>query len=110
MWNRRLIDWLLNHSEIYEIADIRPPKGLLLYGMPGTGKTLLAKAIASNSNANFISIKGAELLSKWAGESEKAIREVFRKARQIFQSDLVTSRSNRLTPLLKSLTHLFHST
>ncbi|MBA2267986.1 MAG: CDC48 family AAA ATPase [Nitrosopumilus sp.] len=78
-----LIDWLLNHSEIYEIADIRPPKGLLLYGMPGTGKTLLAKAIASNSNANFISIKGAELLSKWAGESEKAIREVFRKARQI---------------------------
>lgn len=78
-----LIDWFLNHSEIYEIADIRPPKGLLLYGMPGTGKTLLAKAIASNSNANFISIKGAELLSKWAGESEKAIREVFRKARQI---------------------------
>lgn len=78
-----LIDWLLNHSEIYEIADIRPPKGLLLYGMPGTGKTLLAKAIASNSNANFISIKGAELLSKWAGESEKAIRDVFRKARQI---------------------------
>nr|WP_261377849.1 CDC48 family AAA ATPase [Candidatus Nitrosocosmicus arcticus] len=78
-----LIDWFLNHSEIYEIADIRPPKGLLLYGMPGTGKTLLAKAIASNSNANFISIKGAELISKWAGESEKAIREVFRKARQL---------------------------
>jgi transitional endoplasmic reticulum ATPase len=78
-----LIDWLLNHSEIYEIADIRPPKGLLLYGAPGTGKTLLAKAIASNSNANFISIKGAELLSKWAGESEKTIQEVFRKARQL---------------------------
>ena len=78
-----LIDWLLNHSEIYEIADIRPPKGLLLYGMPGTGKTLLAKAVASNSNANFISIKGAELLSKWAGESEKSIQEVFRKARQL---------------------------
>ena len=78
-----LIDWLLNHSEIYEIAGIRPPKGLLLYGMPGTGKTLLAKAVASNSGANFISIKGAELLSKWAGESEKAIQEVFRKARQL---------------------------
>jgi transitional endoplasmic reticulum ATPase len=78
-----LIDWLLNHSEIYEIADIRPPKGLLLYGIPGTGKTLIAKAVASNSNANFISIKGAELLSKWVGESEKAIQEVFRKARQI---------------------------
>jgi len=78
-----LMDWLLNHSEIYEIADIRPPKGLLLYGPPGTGKTLLAKAVASNSNANFISIKGSELLSKWAGESEKAIQEVFRKARQL---------------------------
>ncbi len=78
-----LIDWFLNHSEIYEMADIRPPKGLLLYGLPGTGKTLLAKAVASNSNANFISIKGAELLSKWAGESEKAIQEVFRKARQM---------------------------
>ena len=78
-----LIDWLLNHSEIYEIANIRPPKGLRIDGMPGTGKTLLAKVVASNSNANFISIKGAELLSKWAGESEKAIQEVFRKARQI---------------------------
>ncbi len=78
-----LIDWLLNHSEIYEIADIRPPKGILFYGMPGTGKTLLAKAVASNSNANFISIKGAELISRWAGESEKAIREVFKKARQV---------------------------
>jgi transitional endoplasmic reticulum ATPase len=78
-----LIDWLLNHSEIYEIADIRPPKGLLFYGMPGTGKTLLAKAVASNSNANFINIKGAELISRWAGESEKAIREVFKKARQV---------------------------
>ena len=78
-----LIDWLLNHSEIYEIADIRPPKGLLFYGMPGTGKTLLAKAVASNSNANFINIKGAELISRWAGESEKAISEVFKKARQV---------------------------
>ncbi|CAN5699425.1 hypothetical protein BH23THE1_BH23THE1_13960 [soil metagenome] len=78
-----LIEWLLNRSEIYKIADIRPPKGVLLYGLPGTGKTLLAKAVASNSNANFISIKGAELISKWAGESEKAIQEVFRKARQI---------------------------
>ena len=74
-----LIDWLLNHSEIYEIADIRPPKGLLFYGMPGTGKTLLAKAVASNSNANFISIKGAELISRWAGESEKAIQGGFQK-------------------------------
>lgn len=77
-----MTEWPLNYPELYDLADIRPPKGILLYGPPGTGKTLLAKAVASNSNANFISIKGAELLSKWAGESEKAIREVFRKAKQ----------------------------
>lgn len=60
----------------------KPPKGIFLYGPPGTGKTLMAKAIANESEANFISIKGPELLSKWVGESEKEIREVFRKARQ----------------------------
>jgi transitional endoplasmic reticulum ATPase len=63
-------------------ARIKPPKGIFLYGPPGTGKTLLAKAIANESEANFISIKGPELLSKWVGESEKGIREVFRKARR----------------------------
>jgi len=61
---------------------IDPPKGILLYGPPGTGKTLLAKAVATESEANFIGVKGPEVLSKWVGESERAIREIFRKARQ----------------------------
>lgn len=77
-----MIEWPLKYPELYDLADIRPSKGILLYGPPGTGKTLLAKAVASNSEANFISIRGPELLSKWVGESEKGIREVFRKAKQ----------------------------
>src|SRR6476619_3743526 len=76
------IEWPLKHTDLFNQADIQPPKGLLLYGPPGTGKTMIAKAIATTSEANFISIKGPELLSKWVGESEKGIREVFRKARQ----------------------------
>lgn len=78
-----ITEWPLKYPQLYDLADIRPPKGILLYGPPGTGKTLLAKAIASNSDANFISIKGPELLSKWVGESEKGIREIFRKAKQV---------------------------
>jgi len=77
-----MTEWPLKYPELYDLADLRPTKGILLYGPPGTGKTLLAKAVASNSEANFISIKGPELLSKWVGESEKGIREVFRKAKQ----------------------------
>src|SRR6476619_6903972 len=76
------MEWPLKHSDLFDQADIQPPKGLLLYGPPGTGKTMIAKAVATTSEANFISIKGPELLSKWVGESEKGIREVFRKARQ----------------------------
>ena len=76
------IEWPLKYPEIFAYMNTAPPKGVLLYGPPGTGKTLLAKAVANESEANFISIKGPELLSKWVGESEKAIREVFRKARQ----------------------------
>ncbi|HZT34755.1 MAG TPA: AAA family ATPase, partial [Nitrososphaera sp.] len=68
--------------KLFAEADIRPPKGILLYGPPGTGKTMIAKAVAATSEANFISIKGPELISKWVGESEKGVREVFRKARQ----------------------------
>ena len=79
---REAIEWPLKHSDLFTEADVVPPKGILLYGPPGTGKTLIAKAVATNSDANFISIKGPELLSKWVGESEKGIREVFRKARQ----------------------------
>lgn len=76
------IEWPLKYSNLFQEADVRPPKGILLYGPPGTGKTMIAKAVASTSEANFISIKGPELISKWVGESEKGIREVFRKARQ----------------------------
>lgn len=76
------VEWPLNYPEAFESVGIRPPKGILLYGLPGTGKTLLVKALATESNLNFISIKGPELISKWVGESERAIREVFRKARQ----------------------------
>ncbi|MBY9006606.1 MAG: CDC48 family AAA ATPase [Candidatus Lokiarchaeota archaeon] len=75
------VDWPLSHPNIFIRMGISPPKGILLYGPPGCGKTLLARAIATESKANFISIKGPELLSKWVGESEKAIREVFRKAK-----------------------------
>ncbi|MFX1259238.1 MAG: AAA family ATPase, partial [Promethearchaeota archaeon] len=75
------VDWPLSHPKIFKRMGIEPPKGILLYGPPGCGKTLLARAVATESKANFISIKGPELLSKWVGESEKAIREVFRKAK-----------------------------
>ncbi|MDQ6723050.1 MAG: CDC48 family AAA ATPase [Thermoproteota archaeon] len=76
------VEWPLKYSGVFTFADATPPKGILLYGPPGTGKTLMAKAAANESEANFISIKGPELLSKWVGESEKGVREIFRKARQ----------------------------
>jgi len=76
------VEWPLKYPENFEKFGVRPPKGVLIYGPPGTGKTLLAKAVANESDANFIAIKGPELLSKWVGESEKGVREVFRKARQ----------------------------
>jgi transitional endoplasmic reticulum ATPase len=76
------VEWPLKYQNAFTYADATPPKGILLYGPPGTGKTLMAKAAANESEANFISIKGPELLSKWVGESEKGVREIFRKARQ----------------------------
>jgi transitional endoplasmic reticulum ATPase len=76
------VEWPLQHPELFTQAGIRPPKGILLSGSPGCGKTLLAKAIASATEVNFISVKGPELLSKFVGESERAVREVFHKARQ----------------------------
>ena len=76
------VEWPLKYQGVFTYADATPPKGILLYGPPGTGKTLMAKATANESEANFISIKGPELLSKWVGESEKGVREVFRKSRQ----------------------------
>ncbi len=76
------VEWPLKYPESFEKFGVTPPKGVLIYGPPGTGKTLLAKAVANESDANFIAVKGPELLSKWVGESEKGVREVFRKARQ----------------------------
>jgi len=76
------VEWPLRYAALYKHMNAVPPKGILLYGPPGTGKTLLAKAVATESQANFISVKGPEFLSKWVGESEKAVRETFRKARQ----------------------------
>lgn len=78
---REVIEWPLKYPEIYSHLSSQPPNGILLYGPPGTGKTLLAKALAHESEVNFISVKGPEFLSKWVGESEKAVRETFRKAR-----------------------------
>ena len=77
------VEWPLKHPESFKRLGVRPPRGILLFGAPGTGKTLLAKAVANESEANFILVKGPELLSKWVGESEKAVREVFKKARQV---------------------------
>lgn len=80
---RESVEWPLKHPDSFKTLGIRPPSGILLYGPPGCGKTLLAKAVATESEANFISIKGPELLSKWVGESERGLREIFRKARQV---------------------------
>lgn len=76
------VEWPLKYPEAFAAVGVRPPRGILLYGLPGTGKTLLVRALATQSNLNFISVKGPELLSKWVGESERAVREIFRKARQ----------------------------
>lgn len=79
---REAIEWPQVHEELFEYAGARPPKGILLVGPPGCGKTLMAKAVAREASANFISVKGPELVSKWVGESEKGVREVFKRARQ----------------------------
>ena len=80
---REAVEWPLKYPQLFEKMGIRPPKGILLYGPPGVGKTLLAKAAATESEANFIAVNGPEILSKWVGESEKAIREIFRRARMV---------------------------
>jgi transitional endoplasmic reticulum ATPase len=92
------VEWPMKQPEIFKRLNIKPPKGVLLYGPPGCGKTLLARAVATESEANFISIKGPEVFSKWVGESEKAIREVFRKARMAAPAVIFFDEMDSLTP------------
>ncbi len=93
------IEWPLSRPDRFREMGIQPPKGVLLYGPPGTGKTLIAKAVATETNANFISVRGPQLLSKWMGESEKAIREVFRKARQVAPCIIFFDEIDALAPI-----------
>ncbi|MBI1881282.1 MAG: CDC48 family AAA ATPase, partial [Chloroflexi bacterium] len=92
------VEWPLRYSALFAHVHTTPPKGILLHGAPGTGKTLLAKAVARESEANFIAIKGPELLSKWVGESEKGVREVFKKARQASPCVVFFDELDALTP------------
>ena len=95
---REAVEWPLKTPEIFDRLGIKPPKGILLYGPPGCGKTLLGKAVATESAANFITIKGPEVFSKWVGESEKAIREVFRKARMAAPAVVFFDEIDSLVP------------
>uniref|UniRef100_A0A4Y0BE51 AAA+ ATPase domain-containing protein n=1 Tax=Anopheles funestus TaxID=62324 RepID=A0A4Y0BE51_ANOFN len=83
---RQIIDWPIHHPEVFERLGIKPPRGLLMFGPPGCSKTMIAKAIATESRLNFLSIKGSELFSMWVGESERAVRDLFRRARQVAPS------------------------
>jgi len=96
---REAVEWPLKHPEFFREMGIDPPKGVLLYGPPGCGKTLLAKAVATESEANFIAVKGPEVLSKWVGESERAIREIFRKARQAAPCVIFFDEIDALAPM-----------
>jgi transitional endoplasmic reticulum ATPase len=93
------IEWPIKRPEKFQQMGIRPPKGILLYGPPGTGKTMIAQAVANETNANFISIRGPQMLSKWVGESEKAIREIFRKARQVSPSIVFFDELDSIAPM-----------
>ena len=95
---REAVEWPLKFPDVFERLQTKPPKGILLFGPPGTGKTLLAKAVANESECNFIAVKGPELLSKWVGESEKGVREIFRKARQASPSIIFFDEFDALVP------------
>jgi len=95
---REAVEWPIKYKEAFDYVNVETPKGILLYGQPGTGKTLIAKAIAKMTESNFISIKGPELLSKWVGESEKGVREIFRKARQVAPCIIFLDEIDALVP------------
>ncbi|MFW9805417.1 MAG: CDC48 family AAA ATPase [Candidatus Thorarchaeota archaeon] len=95
---KEVVEWPLKNPESFKRLGITPPKGVLVFGPPGCGKTLLARAVATESEANFISVKGPELISKWVGESEKAIREVFRKARTAAPAIIFFDEIDALAP------------
>lgn len=95
---KEAIEWPLKYPDIFKIADTNPAKGILLYGKPGTGKTLLAKAVANESGVNFISIKGPQLISRYVGESERGVRETFRKAKHAAPTILFLDEIDSLVP------------
>ncbi|MFB5631934.1 MAG: CDC48 family AAA ATPase [Nitrosopumilus sp.] len=95
---REAVEWPIKYKEAFDYVDVETPKGILLHGPPGTGKTLIAKALAKMTESNFISIKGPELLSKWVGESEKGVREIFRKARQAAPCIIFLDEVDALVP------------
>ncbi len=95
---KEAVEWPLKRPDMFTRMGINPPKGILLHGPPGCGKTLLARAVATESEANFISVRGPEIFSKWVGESEKAIREIFRKARMAAPSIIFFDEFDALVP------------
>ncbi len=92
------IEWPLTNPDAFKRMGINPPKGVLLYGPPGCGKTLLARAVATESDANFIAVKGPELFSKWVGESEKKVRQLFRRAKQVSPSIIFFDEIDAMVP------------
>ncbi|MDD4049483.1 MAG: CDC48 family AAA ATPase [Candidatus ainarchaeum sp.] len=103
---KEMIEWPLKYPDKFKELKLTPPAGVLLYGPPGTGKTLIAKAIANESSANFISIKGPEIFNKWVGESEKKIRDVFKKARQLAPAIIFFDEIDAITVSRKSSENL----
>ncbi len=95
---REAVEWPLKNPKVFEQMGIEPPRGILLFGPPGTGKTLLAKAVATESGANFIAVRGPEILSKWVGESEKAVRKIFRRARQVAPAIIFFDEIDAIAP------------
>ncbi len=95
---KEAVEWPIKYPDVFDRLRTKAPKGILLFGPPGTGKTLLAKAVANESECNFIAVKGPELLSKWVGESEKGVREIFRKARMASPSIIFFDEIDALVP------------